>query len=40
MLIYRLNKNGGQTIDDPRHPFVRLPDSGGGTIFKGWGPTI
>jgi len=40
MLRYRSEKNGAQTIDDERHPFVRLPQGSVSTIFRGWGPTL
>ena len=40
MLSNRTNKDGAQTIEDVRHPFVRLPQSNASNIFQGWGPKL
>ncbi len=40
MLTNLTNSNGAQTIEDLRHPFVRVPQSDVVTIFQGWGPRI
>ena len=40
MLSNRKDVNGAQTIEDLRHPFVRLPKTEFSTMFAGWGPRI
>lgn len=40
MLTNRRDINGVETIEDLRHPFVRLPEAAVSTLFRGWGPKI
>jgi len=40
MLSNHRKADGAQTIDDLRHPFVRLPRVEVTSVFAGWGPRI
>ena len=40
MLSNRKDASGALTIEDLRHPFVRLPKTETSSLFQGWGPRI
>lgn len=40
MLTTRTHRTAEGSLEEPRHPFVRLPQTAATAIFQGWGPKI